>query len=68
MSDTRLEVTPADAFVTLHALAIKYALTEDEVAQDPERLAARREEEQTSFDIVEEFLQTHLYGDCKPCE
>ena len=66
MSDsTRPEVSVGDAFATVVTLAAEWALTEEAVLQDPERLAPLRAEQKQALDVVEAFLKVHLYGDCK---
>lgn len=68
MSDGKPKIDIVGAFMVVGMLAMKNAVTEDEVISDPERLAPRREEEQASFDVIEEFLKIHLYGGCTACE
>ena len=62
---TRPAVSVGDAFATVVTLASDMALTEEMVAQDPERLAPLRAEQKKALDVVEAFLKVHLYGDCK---
>lgn len=61
------EMTAGEALAILVGMAAGASLTESMVESDPERLAPQRARERLAFDLVEEFLKVHLYGDCKPC-
>lgn len=61
------EMSSGEALAILVTLAAGASLTESMVGADPARLAPQLARERVAFDIVEEFLQIHLYGDCKPC-
>lgn len=69
MSDaTQPKLNIGDAFTIVIGLASANTLTEDEVISDPERLAPQRADQQMALDMVEEFLQFHLYAGCGRCE
>jgi len=65
MSDKSVET--AEAIAILVGLAATATVTEVMVESDPERFGPQRAREMAAFDRFEEFLQVHLYGDCKPC-
>jgi hypothetical protein len=68
MSDGKPKLDIGEAIAIVIGLAAANAISEKEVGQDPERLAPQRERQKVAFDVVEEFLEIHLYGDCTPCE
>ena len=61
------EMTAGEALGIVVGLAAGASLTLSAVESDPERLAPVRVREQAALNLVEEFLQIHLYGDCNPC-